>query len=40
MAFIGKYDSCSEFSDEEMSEEELAETYREFLTEWKEYFLR
>lgn len=40
ISFIGKYVSCSEPSDEEMSAEDLAETYRELLTEWKKYCLR
>lgn len=40
MAFTVKYDSCSEASDKEMSVEELAEIYRELLTEWKESCLR
>lgn len=37
MDFTEKYDSCSESSDEEMSAEDLTETYKGFLTEWKEY---
>lgn len=40
MDFTGKYDSCSESSDKEMSAKELVETYGEFLAKWKEYFLR
>lgn len=32
MDFIGKYDSDNESSDEEITDEELAETYRLFLT--------
>ena len=40
LAFTVSYDYYSESSDEEMSVEELAETYRELLTEWKEYCLR
>lgn len=36
MAFTRKYDSYNESSDEEMLAEELAETYRDLLTEWKE----
>lgn len=40
MAFIEKYDFCSECSDDEMLVEELAKTYREFLFEWKESHLR
>lgn len=39
MAFTRKYDSCSEYSDKDISAEELAETYRHFLTEWKESYL-
>lgn len=39
-AFTGKYDSCNEYSDEDISAEELVETYRHFLTEWKESFFR
>lgn len=40
LVFIGKYDSCSESSEEEMLVEELVETYREILIEWKESWLR
>lgn len=35
MTFTRKYDSCNESSDEEMLTEELAETYREALTKWR-----
>lgn len=40
MTFIGKYDSFSESSDENVSTEKLVETYRHFLTEWKKSFLK
>lgn len=40
MAFIGKYDSCSESSDGDIPPEELVKSYRQFLTEWKEYCMR
>lgn len=36
MTLIGKYDSYSTSSEEDISEEELAETYKHFLTECKE----
>lgn len=40
MAFTRKYDSYSESGDEDISTEELAETYRYFLIEWKESCMR
>lgn len=40
MAFTGKYDICSESNNEDISEEELAETYGLLLTQWKESCLR
>lgn len=40
MDLVGKYDSCGESSVEEISNKEKDESYRELLTEWKEYFLR
>lgn len=40
MAFTRKYDFYSEFSDEDISEEELFDTYRLILTYWKEACLR
>lgn len=40
MTFIRKYDSCSESSEENISAEELAETYKVMLTEWKKYCMR
>lgn len=36
MAFTGKYDSDSDSSDEENTEEELAEIVTLFVTRWKE----
>lgn len=39
MDFTGKYDSGSESGDEEITEEELAETYRLLPTQWKEAWL-
>lgn len=40
MTFTGKYDSCSDTINEEISVEELAEIYRELLTEWERSCLR
>lgn len=36
MAFTGKYDSRSDFSDEDITDEELAETYKLFYIKWEE----
>lgn len=38
LAFIGKYDSGSDSSDEGINHEELAETYRILYIQWKETF--
>lgn len=40
MTFIGRYNSCSESSEEDILAEELYKTYRELLTEWRGSFLR
>ncbi|KAI5396681.1 hypothetical protein KIW84_062772 [Lathyrus oleraceus] len=40
MEFTRKYNTCSESNNEDISEEELDETYRLLLAQWKKYFLR
>ncbi|MCI65307.1 hypothetical protein A2U01_0086565, partial [Trifolium medium] len=36
MAFMGKYDSDSESSDEDVSDGDIAETYKLLYTKWVE----